>query len=135
MNTYNINDKEFINSNLYKSFMNENTSLGYLEIRASSFKDAMPIKNLEVEVSTEYKENIIIFFKGNTDLSGMIKKLALPTPKITASNLETPEKRIYKITINDNNKNYLVNIYENICVLQNILIEPSVNIERMIKWL
>ena len=40
MNTYNINDNEFKNSELYKNFMNENNSRGGLKIRAYSASGA-----------------------------------------------------------------------------------------------
>lgn len=138
MNYY-IDDKDFVESKIYENFMKENEGLGSLEIRASSVDEALPIKDLNVEVSTDYLNNKIIFFKGVTDSSGMIKKLDLPTPKITTTNEETPNKRVYKIEVNypkNNFKNtYLVNIYEGVCVLQNINIVPSFNIERIEKWL
>ena len=51
MDTYNINDSEFVNSDMYKNFINENPGRGYLKIRAYSASQAVPISGLQVVVS------------------------------------------------------------------------------------
>ena len=138
MKEYYIDDKKFIESELYKNFMKENNSLGFLEIRANSLEEALPIENLNIKVSTEYLNNKIVFFDGMTDSSGMIKKLDLPTPKITTLDKEIPNKRIYIIEVYyDKNKyknSYLVNIYDGICVEQNVNIIPLMDMEGTQKW-
>ena len=61
MNTYNINDENFKNTEAYRSFMNDNPANGYLKIRAYSASGAVPIVGMKVIVSTIYDNNVIIF--------------------------------------------------------------------------
>ena len=51
MNTYNINDINFINSNLYQKYLKENPVKGYLKIRAYAANEAVPISGLNVTIS------------------------------------------------------------------------------------
>lgn len=134
MNTYNITDDNFLNSDLYKSFMNNNSSEGYLKIRAYAASGALPIKGLKVVVSTIYENNRIIFFEGITDESGIIEKIVLPAPILDTNNLNAPSKTTYDISVYyepDNiTLNYKANIYADTCVVQNINIIPDMKINR-----
>ena len=129
MNTYNINDKDFINTSLYEKFMNDNKELGSLEIRAYTASEAVPISGLKIVVFTIYDNNKIVFFDGYTDESGKVNKMYLPAPKLNKDDNEIPSKTIYEIEatyVPDNvSKTYKVNLYENICVLQNITLVPD----------
>ena len=127
MYTYNVLDKDFMNSSLYKEFINNNSSRGSLRIRAYAASEAVPISNVKVTVSTIYENNKIIFFEGYTDSSGLIAKISLPAPSLNMNNLDIPNKRVYEVNAMYQNINntYEVNIYENICVLQNINIIPE----------
>lgn len=129
MNTYNINDKDFINSSLYDNFMDANPSLGSLEIRAYAASEAIPISGLKIVVSTIYDNNKIFFYDGYTDESGKVPKMFLPAPKLIKDNEEVPSKTVYEIEatyIPDNaRQNYKINMYENICVVQNISLVPD----------
>ena len=131
MNTYNINDENFQNSEVYKSFIKDNPVNGYLKIRAYSASGAIPVRGLKIVVSTEYNGDNIVFFDGFTDTSGVIEKIILPAPRLTSDNLDIPSKRIYDITATypDNlvDLKYQVNIYEDVFVIQNINIVPSVS--------
>ena len=51
MNTFNINDQNFTNSEIYKNYLQKNPSIGYLKIRAFAANQAIPISNLNVKVS------------------------------------------------------------------------------------
>jgi hypothetical protein len=75
MNTYNINDVSFKNSEVYKSFINDYPVNGYLKIRAYSASGAIPVRGLKIVVSTNYQDNKIIFYDGITDTSGIIEIL------------------------------------------------------------
>ena len=127
MYTYNVLDKDFMNSSLYKEFIKNNSSRGSLRIRAYAASEAVPISNVKVTVSTIYENNKIIFFEGYTDSSGLIEKISLPAPSLNMNNLDIPNKRVYEVNAMYQNINntYEVNIYENICVLQNINIIPE----------
>lgn len=138
MNTYNFNDQNFKSMPIYQTFIKNNASQGYLKIRASAASEALPISNLKIEVSKIIEGNKIIFFEGNTDSSGVIEKIVLPTPKLNQDNLLTPQGESYdiKATYDDNLINiYHVNIYENIYVVQTINIVPSNKLTRGALWL
>ena len=131
MNTYNINDENFKNTEAYRSFMNDNPANGYLKIRAYSASEAIPVRGLKITVSTEYEGNTIIFFDGVTDTSGVIEKIILPAPKLNSDNMNVPSRTTYDInaTYEPNlvDLKYQVNIYEDVFVIQNINIVPGSN--------
>ena len=137
MNTYNINDVNFINSYEYKEFIKNNPEIGYLKIRAFAASGAIPISNLKVVVSTNVNNDTIIFYEGVTNQSGIIEGIKLPAPKLEVNNLNAPNKTKYIITAtySDNIKKiYEINIYENVSVIQNISITPTMNRGSDIIW-
>lgn len=132
MNTVNINDENFTNSKTYQDFLKQNPSQGYLKIRAYAANQAIPISGLKVIVSKNIDNNNVVFFDGNTNNSGVIEKITLPTPKLNESNLTVPNGTEYDIIatyVPHNVKQlYKVNMYEGVCVIQNINIVPDLNI-------
>ena len=132
MNTYNFNDENFKNSQLYQNFISANPSRGYLKIRAYAASQALPISNLKIVVSKKINNNNIIFFEGTTNSSGVIEKISLPAPKLDTNNLDKPSSTSYEITASYNEDNitnvYRVNIYENIYVVQTISVVPNLNV-------
>ena len=139
MNTYNINDDNFINSDIYKEFIKQNPSRGSLRIRAYAASEAIPIKGLKVTISTEFDNSNIIFFEGVTNESGVIEKISLPAPKLVTDNLDVPNKTSYEILATYEkeklNKVYKVNMYEDVCVVQNINVAPSTLEVGDFRWL
>ena len=129
MNTYNINDINFINSNLYKNFINKNQKVGFLKIRAYTASEAVPIIGLIVVVSKTIDNNKIIFYEGKTNESGVIEKITLPAPTLNLDDLNTPNGTTYDIsaTYDGIESNYLVNIYEGVYVVQTINVIPKMN--------
>ena len=127
MNNVNITDSNFISTIVYKKFMIENTGRGILNIRASLANQALPITNLKVVVSKEIENYNVIFYEGVTNISGLIEKISLPTPPKENDDLIAPKNTTYKITTLYNNREYtyVVNMYDGICVVQNINIVPS----------
>lgn len=127
MNNVNITDSNFISTIVYKNFMIENTGRGILNIRASFANQALPITNLKVVVSKEIENYNVIFYEGVTNISGLIEKISLPTPPKENDDLIAPKNTTYKITTLYNNRKYtyVVNMYDGICVVQNINIVPS----------
>lgn len=129
MNTYNINDENFKNTDIYRSFINDNPVNGYLKIRAYSASGAIPVRGLKITVSTEYEGNTIIFFDGFTDTSGVIEKITLPAPRLNSDNMDIPSRTTYDINAtyppNLVDLKYQVNIYEDVFVIQNINIVPD----------
>ena len=118
MNTYFINDEKLKNSDFYQEFIKSNPGKGNLKIHAYAASEALPVSGLHIVVSTNIDNNKVIFFDGVTDSSGMIQTLSLPTPSLEISNLEVPVGTIYYIEAD--NITYSVNLYDGICVVQNI---------------
>ncbi len=128
MNNVSINDQTLIDSNEYKEFMKNNPSVGYLNIRVRAASGAIPISNLKVAVSTVIGNNNVIFFEGYSDASGIIETINLPTPKLNPNDLTVPQGTAYNILatyVPDNiSENFVVEMYEDISVVQNINIAP-----------
>ena len=124
----NINDINFMNSKSYQDFIKNNPGKGNLKIRAYAASEALPVSGLKIIVSSEIDNEKIIFFEGVTDASGMVKDISLPAPKLEVNNLEVPVTTKYEIDAYfDNNieKIYYVNMYDGICVVQNINYTPG----------
>ena len=136
MNNYNINDINFINSNLYKQYIKNNPKVGFLKIRAFAASEAIPISGLNVTVSKIIDGNNVIFFVVVTDNSGVIDGIKLPTPTLKTDDLIAPNGVEY--TINtlyrpDNIKGiYNINMYENVYVVQTVRIVPKMNRDGML---
>lgn len=131
MNTYNINDPKFINTDAYRNFMASNSGRGNLRIRAYAASQAIPISNVKIVVSKVIEGNNIIFFEGYTNESGLIDRITLPAPRIDPNNLDVPNRIMYDVRAiyqQDNINNlYLVSIYDNVYVVQNISIVPEMD--------
>ena len=128
MNIYNIDDKNFVNSELYKSFINANPGLGFLKVRAYAASQAVPISGMSVEVSKDIGGNKVIFFDGVTNESGVIERIQLPVPR-TLDNLVAPVITTYDIatTYDGESRVYKVNVYDGIYFVQNIKVTPNIN--------
>lgn len=126
----NINDINFINSKSYQDFIKNNPGKGNLKIRAYAASEALPVSGLKIVVSSEIDNQKIIFFEGVTDASGMIETISLPAPKLEVNNLDVPVTTKYEIDayFDDNSKKiYFINMYDGICVVQNINYIPGVD--------
>ena len=132
MNTYNYNDEGFRKTALYQNFILANPKEGYLKIRAYTAREALPISNLKITVSKTIDNNLIIFYEGVTNSSGIIEKINLPAPPLTANNLDKPSSISYdiKAEYQANENIYRINIYENIYVIQTINLVPTLNVNR-----
>ena len=126
--TYNFDDKNFVNSELYRSFINANPGFGFLKIRAFAASQAVPISGMNVQVSKDIGGNKVIFFEGVTNESGVIEKIQLPVPR-TFDNMMAPVLTTYDIDTNYDGETrlYKVNVYDNIYVVQNINVTPNIN--------
>ncbi len=127
MNIYNVFDPEFKNSSIYQDFIKDNPTNGYLKIRAYAASEALPISNMQVEISKTIGDNKIIFFSGLTDNSGMIERVTLPTPRLEVSDLNIPNNIEYdiKTTYNGIDTIYKVIMFEGVCVIQTINVKQT----------
>lgn len=122
----NINDTNM----QYQNFRRNNMGTGGLKIRAYGANEAVPISGLKIVVSTIYDNNKFIFYDGYTDSSGMINKIMLPAPISNPDDLIAPDSIIYSIDAvyepDNSEKIFNINVYDGVCVLQNITIIPEV---------
>jgi hypothetical protein len=127
--TYNVDDKDFLNSELYKSFINQNPGVGFLKIRAYAASQAVPISGLSVVISKDIGGNKVIFFEGVTNDSGVIERISLPVPRMSSDNLIVPIVSTYDINTSyeGESKLYKVNVYDDIYVVQNINVTPNIS--------
>ena len=131
MNNVYFNDPTFIESTSYQNFIRENPSRGYLNIRAYAANAAIPISGLNVVVSKMIDNRRVIFFEGATDASGLIRQIALPTPNISLNDQEIPSSQEYNLEASYNNQQslFLIKMYSNIEVNQNVNIVPDIRLE------
>lgn len=124
-----MNLDNFMKTTEYEEFIKNNSGSGNLKIRAYAASEALPVKGLRIVVSTEINKQKVVFFEGMTDASGMINTISLPTPKLNLNNLEIPGTIKYEIDAffdnQSNKKIYFVNMYDGICVVQNINYSPG----------
>ena len=127
----NFDDPKFITTETYKNFINSNSSYGYLNIRAYAASSAIPIKGLKVIVSKTLDDNKVIFYSGNTDESGLIEKISLPTPIVSTNDEVVPSSQDYNIeaTYENQKLTYKVTMYSNISVNQNINVVPNMRLD------
>ena len=123
-----MNINEFMKTNDYSLFIKNNPGIGRLKIRAYAASEALPVVGLKIIVSSIISNTKVIFYEGVTDASGMISTIKLPAPKLM-SNLEIPNTTKYYIEASMNNKTseFSVNMYDGICVVQNINFVPGDN--------
>lgn len=116
-----------MNNEIYQKFLKENPGSGNLRIRAYAANGAVPISNLKIIVSKNIDNNKIIFYEGTTNESGIIERIKLPAPIINSDNLLLPNSTSYDITATYNNIDllYKINMYDDVCVVQNISIVPD----------
>lgn len=123
------------NDSAYQTFLKENPGRGTLKIRATSANEALPIKDVNIVVSKKIGNNTIIFFDGQTDDSGMINNIKLPTPTAIQSDEEPPNFTSYQLHAVYNpdkfDKYYDVSLCCGFSVIQYINITPSIESEVM----
>lgn len=126
----NFDDPSFISTDTYKTFVNNNSSYGYLNIRAYAASSAIPIKGLKVIVSKVLNNERVVFFSGTTDESGIIESITLPTPSVSTNDEVIPSSQDYDIEATYENQRliYKVIMYSNISVNQNINVVPIMRV-------
>ena len=121
-----MNIEEFKKSSEYALFIRENPGLGNLKIRAYAASEALPVSGLNIVVSSVIFGRKIIFYNGVTDASGVIPTISLPAPSLV-DNLEIPKTIKYDIEVVENKKIFSIDMYDGVCVVQNINYTGDVN--------
>ena len=132
--TINISETEKLQNNqAFQDFLKANPGVGTLKVRVSSINKALPVEGVDLVVSKIIGEDTIIFFEGQTDESGMVKNIKLPTPNGNPNDEVAPEFTTYQLHATYDKENF-DKIYDiALCcgtsVIQNINITPEVDIE------
>ena len=118
---------------IYNEFLNENPGRGTLKIRVTSASEALPVSGVNVIVSKEIGNNTYIFYEGQTDSSGMINNIKLPTPVRITSNLEVPNFTSYQVRVeylkDKFDKTYEISLCCGSGLIQYVNITTNVNVE------
>lgn len=126
-----INFDDFKNSELYESFIDGNPSKGYLKVQAFTTYQTIPIENVEIIITKNFGDTKVLFFRGFTDISGIIDNIELPSPigTVDLNKYETPQYTLYDMeAVNDfyeTIKKYELAIYGDTKVLQYIKMTPQ----------
>ncbi len=121
-------NSDILSSKLYQRFLDKNPGKGNLKIRAYTASEALPISGLHIVVNTTFENQVITFFDGYTDASGMVPNISLPATKLDLNNLVAPVPTIYSIVASFNSlekQEYIVQMYDSVCVVQNINFVPG----------
>ncbi len=92
---------DFIQTEEYKKFINENPEIGYLKVEVFTAYKAVPISNAEVLITKNIDDKAIIMYRGYTNSSGMIDNIELPAPKSNTAftPASVPEYTLYDLTV------------------------------------
>ena len=134
MNEKNVMDSSVQNNPSYQRFVRENPNVGFLKIRASSANAAIPVSGIRIKVLKEIGGMNVIFFEGETDDSGMINDIRLPSPKGVLSDEDIPNHTEYELkavgSVQNIEREFWVSIFPGITVIQYINVTPSDGIVR-----
>ncbi len=64
----------------YIDFLGKNTNSGILKIQASVARQTMPVENVAIVISKDFKDGRKIFYNVKTDQNGIVDNLLLPAP-------------------------------------------------------
>ena len=127
--------EDFKTTEDYQEFIDRNSSTGTLKVKAFTAYQAIPIPNTEILVTKDIEDNRVLFFRGFTDESGIIKNIELPAPpEDTNPTPDTePQYTVYDLTAihegYETIKKYNIGIFGNIGVIQYVKMIPQVEIE------
>ncbi len=133
MNEIFYTDERLKSDAAYQEFLRENPGVGYLKVRASAANEAVPISGIQIKVSKLIGTNNVVFFRGETDYSGMINDIVLPAPKEVVSDEVIPKFTSYDLTAKGSIQNiddrYTISVCCGITVIQYINVTPLIYAE------
>lgn len=128
LNRIMVTDEALKKDASFQAFLRENPGYSTLKIRASAANEAYPISGVKVLVSRVIGNNEVIFFEGETDVSGMINNIVLPSPRAIKNDLEVPQFTEYQLHADSAPNNYQHDFQISVCcgitVIQYINITP-----------
>lgn len=63
-----------------EAFMNANLTTGFLRVQVSAAGQAFPVQNAKVVISKSFRGSEFVFYTAQTDASGIMTRISLPTP-------------------------------------------------------
>lgn len=125
-----ISYEEFQKTDAYLTFAKQNSDVGYLKVQAFMANQAIPISDVEILITKEFDGNVVLFYRGYTDSSGIIDNITLPAPADTynASKETFSEFEVYDLTAVKESfqtlKKYTISMFGGLKVLQYIKMTP-----------
>ena len=122
---------DFKKTDGYDKFIKSNPSLGKFKVQVSMGSGGVPVSGAEVLVTKDIDDKKVLFFKGNTNESGMIDDIKLPAPiGITDfSAQEFPKFTEYNLSVidkeNDTIRDYVVQALGDVKAIQSVNIVPK----------
>ena len=127
-----ISYEEFQKTDAYPTFAKQNSDVGYLKVQAFMADQAIPIPDVEILITKEIGDDVVIFFRGYTDSSGIIDNITLPAP-IDTYNVSTEtfsEFEVYDLTAVKESfqtlKKYTIGMFGGLKALQYIKMIPMI---------
>lgn len=125
---------EFKKLDIYKDFLESNPDLGYLKIKAFTAQEAIPLSKTEVIITKDIGSYKVIFYRGETDINGMINQIVLPAPKQVSSTSDaTPKYTLYELNALHEGyeiiREYQVGMLGNVKVIQYIKMVPIIEVK------
>lgn len=128
-----INFDEFKKTPEYQEFMQYNSDIGTLKVQAFTAYSALPIADSEIMISKDIEEYRVVFFRGQTNSSGIIDDIQLPAPKSSTGSVDPPLYTVYDLTAihtgYESIKQYSVGMFGGIKVIQYVKMIPEVILE------
>ncbi len=123
---YIYDSEEFKNTGIYKNFINMNQGQGILKVEASVASGAYPLSGVNIKIYKDFGSDRVIFFDGETNDSGIIDNIILPTKELEkeineVSDIDfTTYDLVATYSKYDLDKTYDVSIFDDIKVIQPI---------------
>lgn len=125
-----ITYEEFKKTEEYQNFIETNPEEGILKIMAFTAYQAIPIEDVEILITKDFGDNKVIFFRGNTNSSGIIDNIKLPAPKsgYNLNDLIVSDYSLYDLTAikadYETLKQYVIGMYGNIKTIKYVKMIP-----------
>lgn len=129
-----ISYEEFKNLDLYEDFIRENPDMGNLKVQVFTAYGAIPVADTEILITKDIEEYRVVFFRGNTDSSGIISNISLPAPvTVTSATPDVvPGYTIYDMTAvhagYETLKTYTIGMFGGVNIIQYVKMIPEINI-------
>lgn len=119
----------------YQNFLKENPTTGTLKVEVFTAYKAIPIENTEIIITKNIGNQTVVFFRGNTNSSGIIEKIILPAPSFVSSETPfvEPKYTLYNLTARHKEyttaKDEIIGMFGNVNIIQYVKMTPLVTLK------